>query len=215
MLATRIRPLRIVASLVLLLAVCPLLVHCNPPASTSSNGVRRVPAIFIPPLHDAQEGEVLTVKAGGGEGEQINEFRVVRTTDTVVTVATTQVIGGVVKGTVEYDYPRNGFGVPGGVIREIMADRVEIGGEMFDAWRLRLHSKYETRHIWVTPELPVHGVARIEFLRKGKPAGVPWIVDPERSVFDAEKAAREAEQRALDEAAGVEPVEPADPEDGE
>ncbi len=154
------------------LAACPAGTPTTGPAAPKTPP----PARLIPPLHDAQPGEWLTLVRGSGDGEWLTRMRVVAAGDTTVKIETLTYVGGQAQGApVVSEFPRNGFGIPpGGVNREFLRERVEIDGEWMDTWRIRMHARNEVRYYWISEEIPVHGVLMIDRDRKGRPEGNPY-----------------------------------------
>jgi hypothetical protein len=125
------------------------------------------PPRLIPPLHDAKVGEWLRVEAG----RDAQVFRVVDAGDYSVDVETTtykeQAPVGVPHKT---RWWRNSFGLPEDecVVRALDPDRIQVGDKWYECWRIYVTSRNgQERYVWVSEEIPVHGVLKVAAINKG------------------------------------------------
>jgi hypothetical protein len=140
------------------------------------------PAIFVPPLHDAQPGEELRLRRGNEEWV----WHVASATHEEVEVDFRVMRDGVAVGPPEpMRWPRNGFGLPRGfVVREIRRDRIEVGGRSWECWLVRAQTENSGMWYWVSEEAPVHGVLRMAVDDRGRPVtGSAGEIVPEGSIF--------------------------------
>jgi hypothetical protein len=127
------------------------------------------PLALVPPLHDAQVGEMIRIQPDRGVDAEV--YRVVETDDFSVTVERTRYHSDQPEAPVRMTWHRNSFGMPQDtVIRSIDVDRIEVGGRWYDCFRLTVHSKVRTLAFWVSEEVPVHGVLKAAIVQKGEAA---------------------------------------------
>jgi hypothetical protein len=151
--------------------------RADPPAPPPPAAV----AVLVPPLRDAEVGEVLRMRRGDEEWT----WRVVSATPDEVEVEYGRSKGDAHAATERQRWNRNGFGVrPGYVITEYRRDRIEVAGREWTCWAVRAHSPDDAIWYWITEELPVAGFLRAAPDERGRPLlGVAIDVVPEGSSF--------------------------------
>jgi hypothetical protein len=147
-----------VTALVCFLALRPSATSALPPPA---------PAIFVPPLFDAEPGEELRLRRGNEDWI----WRIVSATDTELQVDYRIVRAGEPAGPVKpMTWPRNNLGLPEGfVVFDMRRDRIEAAGRTWECWLVRAKAEEGVRCYWITEELPVHGVIRIAREERGRP----------------------------------------------
>lgn len=142
-----------------------------------------MPALLIPPLHDAEPGEELRMRRGYEEWI----WRVASATDEEIEIDCRKTLNGTPIGTPETQrWSRNGFGLPKGcVIREVRRDRIEVAGKEWTCWLIRAVSRENGAFwYWISEELPVSGFLRIAKDERGKPQlGAATEAMPDASSF--------------------------------
>jgi hypothetical protein len=121
---------------------------------------------LVPPLQDAQVGEMLRIEAGAGA----EVYHVVGGDDFQVQVEVVQYQNGApASSPTVLTWHRNGFSMPAdAVIRAIDQDRIEVGGKTYDCWRLAVASRVRQLYYWISDEIPVHGVLKVASIVKGE-----------------------------------------------
>lgn len=77
--------------------------------------------------------------------------------------------GAPVSSPTVHTWHRNSFSMPAdAVIRAIDQDRIEVGGKMYDCWRLSVASRVRQLYYWISDEIPVHGVLKVASSVKGE-----------------------------------------------
>lgn len=125
---------------------------------------------LIPPLHDAEPGEMLRLRRGGA---QVNQYRVVSVTDLAVEVETIRYDerGEPMGPATTESWSRNGWGLPpGGVIRAFEQETVVIAKRSYACWRIDYVLPDAGKfYYWIDSSLPVNGLVRVARDTDGKP----------------------------------------------
>lgn len=121
---------------------------------------------LIPPLQDAEVGEMLRLEAGA----TAEVYRVVGGDEYQVQVELVKYQDGApVTSPSVLTWHRNSFSIPAdAVIRAIDQDRIEVGGKTYDCWRLAVASRVRQLYFWISDEIPVHGVLKVAAVVKGQ-----------------------------------------------
>jgi hypothetical protein len=118
---------------------------------------------FQPPLHDADEGEVLVLAQGGVE----YQYRVVKSSQQSVDVEVRK-LGAGESRTVQWD--RNLFGLEeGSVLESLEGDEIGVGGVTYPCVRMIVLKDGKRRAYWISGQIAVHGVLRVAPIVDGEP----------------------------------------------
>ena len=168
---------RVAARVLAAASLVPAIGACNDPVAPPP---APPPAIFVPPLHDAEVGEELRLRRGTEDWI----WRVASVSPTEIEVDFRRMLDGAPYGEpASFRWSRNQFGVKDDyVVRELRRDRIEAAGRTWDCWLVRAGSTTEAIWYWVTDELPVQGEIGMAKDDQGKPVmGSAATVVPEGS----------------------------------
>lgn len=138
------------------------------------------PPSFVPPLHDGARGERLVLRSLTGDRE---EYTILEATPDTVLLDVVNTTSAGTSTRTQRRATRNWFGVfqvqagdldPAAqaatmrdlVVNGVTPERREVLGKPMDTWRFDCsHRVLGTMTMWVSADLPVHGLVRVESKR--------------------------------------------------